>query len=101
MDAHNNWTLGVVWRWIIWVQDVWGIAIFNRLSYGLNNILLIDGIISVIWKDANEELLISRQKGTDGGTVHKKLKIELNQHIWTDDSIEDINIFLDGQSPGI
>ena len=55
---------------------------------GLEGILLIDGIISIIWKEANEQWLIAIQKGTYSGTVHKKLKIELNQHIWINDGLE-------------
>ena len=38
MDDHNNLMLGVILIWIIWVQDVWGIAVFNKLSDGCNSI---------------------------------------------------------------
>ena len=46
-------------------------------------------------------MIITIQKGTDSGTGHKELKIELNTNIWRDDGLEDINNFLDDQSPGI
>ena len=45
-------------------------------------------------------MTINIQKGTDSGTGHKELKIDLNQNIWRDDGLEEINIFLGGQSPG-
>ena len=46
-------------------------------------------------------MIITIQKGTYSGTGHKDLKIELNQNIWIDDGLEEINIFLGGHSPGI
>ena len=55
MDDHNNLTLGVIWRWRIWVQDVWGIAVFNKLIDGCNSIWLVDVIISIIWKESTEQ----------------------------------------------
>ena len=45
-------------------------------------------------------MIINIQKETGSGTGHKELKIELNQNIWRDDGLEDINIFLSGQSSG-
>ena len=46
-------------------------------------------------------MIITIQKGTGSGTGHKELKTESNHNIWRDDGLEDINIFLGGQSPGI
>ena len=42
MDAWNNGTLGMIWIWRIWVQDVWGIVVFKKLSYVFNSIWLVD-----------------------------------------------------------
>ena len=74
---------------------------FDKLSDGCNSIWLVDGIISMIWKEANEQLLIASQKGSNSGTGHKDINIELNLNIWRYDCLEEINIFLDVHSPRI
>ena len=52
-------------------------------------------------KESSEEYFFSRNKRNDSVTVHKGIKIAFNKNIWRYDVPGDINIFMDGQSPGI
>ena len=72
--------LGVIWRWRIWVQDVWGIVVFKKSSEVFNSIWIVDVTIDVIWKESNEQLLFAIQKGTGSGTRHKDINIAFNKN---------------------
>ena len=58
-------------------------------------------MVAVILKEASVKILFTSQKGNYIGTGHKELKIAFNKNIWSDDGLGEINIFLDGHSPGI
>ena len=45
--------------------------------------------------------MFSRHKGTDSRTGRNDLKIVFNKTIWRDDSLGELNIYLDGEIPVI
>ena len=101
MNACNNWTLGVIWRWRIWFQDERGMSVFKKFSDECNSIWLVDRMIAVSWKEYSEQILFVRQKETDSGTVNKEINMAFNQNIWIDGGLGEINIFLNDNIPRI
>ena len=89
------------WVLWIWVQGVWFVAVFKKFGNGYDSIKLVDGIISVRWKESSEKYCLTYKNVTDSVTEHDKLNIMLNNNICRYDRLEEINIFLDGKSPGI
>ena len=86
---------------IIWVQSGQIIAFFNKSDDGCDSIGLVYVIIEMSRKESSEESFFYRNKVNDSGTVHKGIKIAFNKNIWRYDVLGDLNIFMDGQSPGI
>ena len=86
---------------IIWVQYGQSIAFFNKSDDGCDSIGLVYGMLEMSRKESSEEYFFSRNKRNDSVTVHKGIKIAFNKNIWKDDGLGELNIFLDGHSPGI
>ena len=82
MDDWNNWMFGVSWRFRIWVKYGWGISVSKKFGYGCGIIWIVDGIISMSWKEDSKTICLARQKGNDSEIVKEEIRIKFNQNIW-------------------